>query len=413
MLDLRMLRYADWRLLLAALLLIIFSFFLIFSATSALHIRAGGDSFAMVKKQFISAIVAFAIFSLFLYLDYDRWRRYAWVIYGGVLLLLLLVLFKGNVAQGAQRWLALGPLSFQPSELAKLGLIIALARFLEGRQGQIQTVMDVVPVALFLLPPFALVFLQPDLGTALVLILVTGGMLLWAGIPPILLLGLMTPLFSVIASFSIWIWLLYLVLLGTAVFLLRPTLPEQIFTMVVNILTGLASPRVWHVLKPYQRDRILTFLNPEHNPLGAGYHIYQSKIAVGAGGILGRGFLQGTQTQLQFIPEQWTDFIFSVVAEEWGLIGSLIVLGLFFVILLRILQVASNARESFGGLLAFGLGSWIAAHLFMNVAMVIGLAPVVGVPLPFISYGGTALLTGCMALGILGSVAMRGHKLLF
>jgi rod shape determining protein RodA len=285
-------------------------------------------------------------------LDARFWLAIAYPLYALALLLLLAVEVAGETRMGATRWLAIGPLSFQPSELMKIAIVLALARYyhqLDPRRTG--TVLWVVPPFLMIVAPVALVMHQPDLGTAL--------MILFAGVCIMFLGGL---LWRIIAAGAV-------VAIGGAVF-------------------AYAS-----VLHDYQRERVNVFLGITDDPLGAGYHVLQSKIAIGSAGLFGRGWMQGTQSQLDFLPEKHTDFIFTMIVEEFGLVGGFVVLGLFAALLGLTMQVAIKARSLFGKLAASGVAATLACYVFINTAMVIGLVPVVGIPLPLLSYGGTAMVT--------------------
>jgi rod shape determining protein RodA len=301
--------------------------------------------------------------------DYRIFRQGAWVFYGVVVLLLLLVLWKGRTVMGARRWLSYGPLNFQPSELAKIAVILALARWFSSdresdpRRGPRGLASIAIPAVLVLVPAL-LVQRQPDLGTALITVAVGATMILFAGVR----------------------WKT-LVVLGTAV-----------------IVVGAAA---WPHLKPYQRKRVETFLNPEGDVLGAGYHATQSMIAVGSGQGFGKGWGQGTQTLLSFLPEQHTDFIFSVWAEEHGFAGALLLLALYFALVGSGITIAMNARDRFGQFVAVGATALVFWHAFVNMGMVTGVLPVVGVTLPLMSYGGTSVLVVFAALAMLASVGTR------
>jgi rod shape determining protein RodA len=294
-------------------------------------------------------------------------RRLAYVFYGAVLVLLLAVLLKGRLAMGARRWLALGPFTFQPSELAKIAVALALARWFHmdagKREGPYGLLRLAVPMGLTLLPAL-LVLWQPDLGTALVILAVGATLILFAGVR----------------------WQTVAGLLGTVV---------------------VAAVLVWPHLKPYQRKRIETFLNPEGDALGAGYHVTQSMIAVGSGQGTGKGWGQGTQTALRFLPEQHTDFIFSVWAEEHGFLGCLLLIALYLGLISAALTIAGKARDRFGHFAAVGVTAMIFWQAAVNMAMVLGLLPVVGVPLPLMSYGGSSVIAVSLGLGLLVNVAVR------
>ena len=294
--------------------------------------------------------------------DIRLWLRYAYFLYFGSLALLVAVEVAGSVGMGAQRWIDLGVIHLQPSEVMKIAVILALARYFHGA-----TVEDVgrplylvVPL-LMVAAPTALVLRQPDLGTALMLLIAGGAMFFIAGV-------------------RMWM-----------------------FGLVVVLAMGTA-PVIWGMLHDYQRQRVLTFLNPESDPLGSGYHIIQSKIALGSGGLFGKGFVQGSQSHLNFLPEKQTDFIFTMLAEEFGLVGALALLALYTLILAYGFAIAISSRNQFGRLLTLGVMTTFFLYLFINVAMVMGLIPVVGVPLPLISYGGTAMLTLLVGFGLVMSV---------
>ncbi|PKP78032.1 MAG: rod shape-determining protein RodA [Alphaproteobacteria bacterium HGW-Alphaproteobacteria-3] len=295
-------------------------------------------------------------------IDLRLWMRLAYPLYGIALAMLVAVEVIGFVGMGAQRWLNLGFVSVQPSEIMKVTLILALARYFHGL-----TLEEVSRIRNLLIPlgfvgtPVALVVLQPDLGTAILLI-ATGAVLF----------------------FSAGLRWRYFILSGAAVLAVIPIL--------------------WSRLHDYQRNRVLTFLEPERDPLGAGYHILQSKIALGSGGIFGKGFMEGTQSQLNFLPEKHTDFIFTMLGEELGLVGGLVLLALYFVVLMFSLNVALRCRNQFGRLVAIGVSMTFFFYVFINTSMVMGLLPVVGVPLPLVSYGGTAMLSLMFAFGLLMSV---------
>jgi len=317
-------------------------------------------------KQAIFLVAGTALAALVAAVDYRRWLEYAWILLGAAGVLLVGVLVLGKVTSGSQRWISVGPVSFQPSELCKLVMILALARFFQmhpsprGHYGIREILFPLVLIVSFAL----LIVAEPDLGTAILLVAISVSMLLLAGLR--------------LGSF-----------------------------LKLSLLALVALPIVWHGLADYQRNRIRIFLDPQQDPLGAGYHITQSKIAVGSGGLLGKGFLQGTQSQLRFLPEHHTDFAFSVWAEEWGFVGALVLVLLFFALLVYGLRVAYRAGDSSGRLLALGVVAFFFWPVVINIGMTVGLVPVVGVALPFISYGGSSLITSLMAVGLLVNVHMR------
>ncbi len=318
-------------------------------------------------RQIIWVLVGIGVGYPIFRIDYRVIVKYAIWIYLFSILLLLLVFIMGPAIKGAHRWLVIGPVSFQPSEFAKLSVILMLAFYLgEKKYDRLDLVHLIVPVVIVLIP-FALIVIQPDLGTAGILLLIGGGIILLYGIS------------------------------------------KRVFWF--SVATGLISVVVlWrYFLKDYQKKRILTFLNPESDPLGAGYHIIQSKIAIGSGGWFGKGFLKGTQTQLAFLPEQHTDFAFSVFAEEWGFVGVLFVITLYIALILWGIEVALNARDRAGKIIAAGVTFHIFLHVAINLAMITGAFPVVGIPLPLFSYGGSSTVVFFMELALLFNIDVNRY----
>lgn len=399
-------RSFDWSLLAAVLVLIGVGLSAIFSATHGTP--AGPSEF---KRQIIYLIPAFIAMLIVLFYDYGWLFKLSRWIYWANIGMLGFVLFAGHAALGAQRWINLGFMTIQPSEFAKLALIITLAKLLSIRPASDPRVL--LPVALHVALPFALIFKQPDLGTSLVFCAITLGMLFWSGLPVTVLFALATPLISV-ALYNIgWpLWLSFLAALGIWAWrFLRAHPAIKVGLMGLNIVSAFAMPVLWGLLKPYQRQRLVVFMNPEADPLGSGYHIIQSKVAIGSGALHGKGYLEGTQTQLHFIPEQHTDFIFSVIGEEFGFIGGMLLIGVFLFVAWRGITIAVKAKDDFGSLLAIGVVSMIMFHFFVNIGMTTGIMPVTGIPLPFISAGGTSLLTNMAAIGLLLAVSIRRRKL--
>lgn len=369
----------------------------------------GGEWKSQLLTGILGAVATFLL-SRFQYSSILRWQ---WIIYGVVCTMLIAVLFTGNSIKGSQRWIELGFMQFQPSEFSKIGIIIVLAAFIHNNP--IQSFKQMWVVLGVLAVPFLLVFKQPDLGTALVFGAICLGMLYWGGARLSWLILLVSPLVAAIL-FSLWIpawigWVLAMSYMAYRAFERNWFAPLSV--LILNLISGGLGQGLWHILKPYQQQRLVVFLDPSNDPLGSGYHIIQSEIAIGAGGVLGRGFFQGTQTQLNFIPEQHTDFIFSALGEEWGFVGALVLLGLFFCLLYRLLVVARNAPDDFGSLLAVGVFTMLLFQTVVNIGMTIGLAPVTGIPLPFITFGRSFLITCFFALGLVESVAAHSSKLVF
>ncbi len=329
---------------------------------ATLYSISGGSTETWVSRQLIRFGVGFTLMLIVAVVDVRFWLRAAFLIYGVALALLVAVEVVGTVGMGAQRWVDLGPFQLQPSEVMKIALVLALARYFHGvaHEDVAQSRRLVVPTLMVIIP-VVLVLRQPDLGTALLLLIGAVSMFFLAGV-------------------RLWIF-------GAAI-----------------MAAVAAVPFAWHYLHDYQRERILIFLAPERDPLGAGYHILQSKIALGSGGVFGKGFLQGTQSHLNFLPEMQTDFIFTMLAEELGLVGALGLLALYVVMLIYAIAIALRSRNQFGRLLAMGIAATFFVYFFINIAMVTGLVPVVGVPLPLVSYGGTAMVTILVGFGLVMSV---------
>jgi rod shape determining protein RodA len=327
-----------------------------------LYSAANGSWQPWAERQLLRYAVAAFIMLAVAVVDIRLWLRAAYTFYALTLLLLVAVQVRGAIGMGAQRWIDLGLIQIQPSEFMKIALIMALARYFNSlTPEEVGQPTKLIAPALLVLVPSILVLKQPDLGTAMMLVLGGGAMFFLAGVR--------------------W-WKFLLVMAGA----------------------GAAGPIAWKFLRDYQKNRIYTFLDPENDPLGAGYHSLQSKIAIGSGGTLGKGFLAGTQSHLDFLPERQTDFIFTMLAEEFGLAGGLGLLALYSLVFVYGYGIAFRSRSHFGKLLAFGVTTNIFLYVFINTAMVIGLIPVVGVPLPLVSYGGTSMLTVMFGFGLLMSV---------
>ena len=365
MFDRRLILNFDWTLLITVLFISTMGILNLYSSTYP-HTGSGTPLFVKQIYWFLAGI-GLAIFILLF--DYRTFIRYAYPFYIFCLFLLLLVMIFGRTTSGSQRWLQLGFFSFQPSELAKIAIILALTRYFTENENTLgYGFRDLIVPFLILAIPLALIFKQPDLGTTGLLVLISFSMLAFMG-------------------FRLQTWL---ALGGACV---------------------AALPIFWHFLKDYQKTRLLTFINPDLDPLKTGYHITQSKIAVGSGTIWGKGWLKGTQSQLHFLPEQHTDFVFSVWAEEWGFVGAFLLLFLFLLLISRGLKIANTSKDRAGAVLAIGISAMLFWQIFINVGMVVGIVPVVGVPLPLFSYGGTSVISTLMGIGILMNISMRRFML--
>jgi len=338
----------------------------------------------------------------------------AGLIYLSSLLLLIVVLLVGPAIGGSQRWLVLGPARLQPSEFAKVAFVIVNAAVLgRAREEGGGAVAPVVSLAIMAVPCF-LVLQEPDLGTSLVFLAVWVVMVFWYGMPGILLLAAGSALSSAVIMFysetirqTPWPWGAYLLLLLGALYVVRWSFPAKVVVLAMNVATGIAIPVFWDRLKGYQQDRIMAFFEPGKHAFGSGYQTIQSKVAIGSGGLFGTHYLQGTQKGLAFLPERQTDFIFSVLGEELGLVGALVVLGLFLLLILRGVEHAASARRPFASFLALGVVGYFTFHVVVNVSITTGLLPVTGLPLPLMSYGGSNLLISSVLLGLLLNVSSR------
>ena len=358
--DRRLLINFDWVFLGVVLLISAIGILNIYSAGHNLSVR--GE--LLYTKQMYWLLVGVVLMVITFSVDYHTIIRHAYLIYAVSAVLLFLASFYGNITHGSQRWLILWGFSFQPSELMKLVLIIVLARYFSDNAQEGYTLRSLSIFLALVGAPFYMIVKQPDLGTALFLVILFLSIVVFVGVG--------------------WKILVSFVAGGT-----------------------ILAPLCWFLLRDYQKERILTFLNPERDPLGTGYHIIQSIIAVGSGNVWGKGFLKGTQTQLKFLPEQQTDFAFSVFAEEWGFVGVLVLMFIFLVLILLGLKIVRNSRDLPGALLAFGVTMFAFWGICINIGMVLGIFPVVGIPLPFFSYGGSSLVVLMIGVGLLLNVSMR------
>jgi len=341
-----------------------------------------------------------------------EWATWPGYLLSVALLALTLVIGSGGGSMAAHEksWIAIGGHRLgQPSELAKITVTLMLAKVLAERREAPKSLLDLWKPAIVVGIPWVLIMLQPDLGSGLAFIGIFFGMLFWSGVPWPLLLLLASPVVSLVLSFSTGLWGAWFLILIALVLWYKPYLLEGIVLMVLNVATGVVAPLLWEKLKPYQQNRLKVFLDPSADPRASGYHVIQSKIAIGSGGLWGNGFTLGTQKRSGFLPEQHTDFIFSVVGEELGFIGVAVALALFLALFLRITKVSARANDSFGGLAAFGLMSCWLIHVLINVGMTLNLMPITGIPLPFFSYGGSFMLASWLGVGILLRISGEGR----
>jgi rod shape determining protein RodA len=369
----KILNKLDYTLIGAVLLILVMSLFILNSATAHL-------STSYLKKQMMWIIISIFVLLAFLRLDYSVITKYTRYLYILNIVLLTSVFFLGTEVKGAQSWIVIpGIGSIQPSEFSKLLLIVTFAHYLVHKQGELTTFRDLIPSFIFVAIPLLLILKQPDLGTALVFIAIMVGMLFVAGANPMLLLGIFG---------------------GGSL-------------AAIGYVLGHLKFGWWIPLKTYQLNRILVVFDSSIDPRGAGWNVWQSKIAIGSGGLFGKGLGGGTQSMGQFLPEQWTDFVFAVLAEEMGFIGAGLLLIFFFILIYRGLKIAAVSRDLYGSLIATGIVSMYLFHIIENVGMAMGIMPVTGIPLPFVSYGGSSLLTNMIGLGLLLNIYIRRQKIIF
>jgi rod shape determining protein RodA len=352
-----------------------------------------------LSKQILFIIPAVILMSMILLTPRRIIHKYIYIIYGCIIIAVTVPFFGEKIA-GTYRWINIGlPFGLQPSEIAKWVIVIALARYLSDHNLKMKNFDAIVVPFLFVLFPTIIVFSQPDLGTAFVMIIPVFTMLFWVGSRPIHLFLIIAPLFSIFTAFDVLVFSIWAGIMAVVIFLARLKLWHALGLFFSNLFLGLIFPLIWGSLRSYQQNRILTLFDPELDPLGAGYQIIQSKTALGSGGFLGKGWGEGTQTHLKFLPVQESDFIVSVIGEEFGFLTLLIMLVLFSWLIIKIIGLALNATDRFSSLVLVGISTIFLTHVFVNCAMTAGMIPVKGLPLPFISYGGSFLLSCFMMVG--------------
>jgi len=398
----------DSRLVLAILALSLFGIAMIYSA-GVVNVPNPVTQNAWIRQSiwFVLALVVFTGLAR-VPLRWIEWVAVPSYVISLVLLAATLVIGTGaGTAAGVKSWIRVGPLGFQPSEIAKIATILVLARLLAQREEPLTSLKDMVAPAALVGLPLMLVMLQPDLGTAMAFGGIFFAMLYWAGTPVVLLLLVASPVAGLVLSFDNKIWGWYIVAVVGLLYLYRYRLFlfESVAVVLANIAAGTIARPLWSSLQAYQQNRILVFLNPDVDPKGAGYQVIQSKVAIGSGGLLGKGYTMGTQKRFDFLPEQHTDFIFSVIGEELGFVGTVLAIGMFAYVLARLVRMAQDSEDPFAGLVLLGIfGAWLV-HIFVNIGMTVGIVPITGIPLPFVSYGGTFLLMSWVAVAIAVRVA--------
>jgi rod shape determining protein RodA len=357
------------------------------------------------QKQLIWGLFALIIFFVTYSLPTKSFKVAAVPGYLLALLLLIIVLVIGKKISGSRSWISIGFLGFQPSELAKITTIFAMALFLSKSNLNIDSLKDLLFTLAIGLFPVMLILLEPDMGTAMVFLGMIITLIFWKGISSFGLFVVLSPVFVAMASlFGMAYFLASLALIVIVLFTFKKNIFFSGSIFALNLAAGFFTDYVYKALSPHQQKRILAFIDPMSDPLGSGYNSIQAKVAIGSGGLTGKGFLSGHQTQLQFIPEQWTDFVYCVIGEEFGFIGSIIILGLFFYLFTRILKIAYSSKDEFLSLVAIGILSVYFVHFIVNLGMVVGIMPVIGIPLPFVSYGGSSLLVNMFMLGVVANI---------
>lgn len=395
----------DFGLFIPMTILFFFGLAAIYSSTFN-HPTAGGN----FERQVIFGIASFIIFFITYSLPTNIFKSITIPTYLFSLFLLVVVIIVGRKISGARSWLDFGPFGFQPSEVAKIGTILAMSSYLSRKNTDIDSFKDILITLAIGFIPVALVLLEPDMGSSFVFIGFILMLIFWKGISLFGLFVVLSPGFvAVSALFGTFYFLASLIIVVIFLFLFRKDLFFSASIFALNLASGFFAGGLYNALSPHQQKRILSFIDPNSDPLGAGYNTIQAKVAIGSGGFWGKGFLQGNQTQLQYIPEQWTDFIYCVIGEEFGFVGSIIILILFLYLFLRILKIASATKDEFLSLTIIGILSVYLIHFLVNVGMVVGILPVIGIPLPFVSYGGSSLIVNMFMLGIIANV-FRNRK---
>lgn len=404
----KLIRHLDVGILIAVFVVIVFGLIAIYSATYGSEAELGHLTF---KKQLTWVVFGLLVMGTIVYAPLRFFYKYAFSIYAASILLLLLVFFVGE-GSGAKRWISFGAFWVQPAEFAKIATVLVLAKYLSDEKWKLQKLRELlVPFALSLLP-MLLIVRQPDLGSALVFLAIILPMIHWAGLPRILLFVLLAPLLSLICAFNYYSFLVAMIGMSIVLILSRRGMSFFLTNFFLNIGVGILTPVIWGLLEEYQKKRILTFLGLEADPHGLGYQVIQAKVAIGSGGVIGKGFLQGTQTHLRFLPEQHTDFIFCVIGEEFGFLGVVVVLSVFLYILLKSINIAVNVKSRFSSLMVFGGVIILLFQIMVNVGMTVEIMPVTGLPLPFLSYGGSSLISSLVIIGLILNASRKRFEYL-
>lgn len=355
----------------------------------------------LLVKQLFSVLIGVVLLLITIYLPKNILKTAAIFLFIASLLLLFGVLVFGASIKGTKGWIRLGGFSLQPSEVAKLTTLLLIARYLSQKGTDIRTIRNSFITLMITILPVALIILQPDIGSATVILTMLLGILFWTGFEIIIIYLIIASPFVIILSLaSNTLMIISIILSSIFSFLFKKGLMLTLFVVLVFVILGFVSPIIYENLMPHQQNRIQSFINPGLDPRGSGYNVWQSILAVGSGGFVGKGYMNGTLTQLKYIPEQWTDFIFSVTAEEFGFIGAAIVVTLQIYLIIRIFNISYNIDDKFYSIVCFGIATIFLYHCLINIGMVIGLSPVMGIPLPFMSYGGSAIIINLIMIGL-------------
>ena len=404
----------DWLILISSTILNIVGLGLIYSV---FHVQLTSDAERVKNVYFLRQLIWVSVGIVAMFVGFAVPFRYyeslAYVVYAVCTGLLVLVLFIGSGDQ-AQRWISLGPVRLQPSEFMKIGIVFVWARVLSGQRGGADRAKKVLIALCLSVLPFLLVLKQPDLGTAIIMLLVILPVFYWRGVRAYRILFCILPVVATLLIVSgekitgnPWPFGIYIVLIFVVAYLKRSDLRASFALIASNLGIGVFLPFVWQHLKGYQQERIISFLDPGSRRLDEGWQVFQSKIAIGSGGLSGKGFLLGSQKALEFLPAKHTDFIFSVMGEEQGFVGALFVLFLFGVLIVRAMFLANKAKGEFMSTVCTGIAAYFFFQALINVAMTTGMAPVTGIPLPFLSYGGSSLVVSCFCVGLLLNCSVR------
>ena len=377
--------------------------------SASLHVNAPFFKKVIGKQllwMILGLITIVAVFLIQKKILFDGAFTFYWI---GIAFIILPYFFRSSVA-GTARWLVLGPFHFQPSEFMKILVIIAVARYLSKRELIISDFKSLIVPLFLVLLPMGIVLKQPDLGTSLIYFMLVFPMLIWAGARTYHLFIILAPVLSIITAFNFYSFFIWVLVLIVVLYFGKERIWVAIILFVLNLSLGFLTPVLWNRLKPYQQNRIMTLFNVDADPQGSGYQVIQSQVAIGSGGLFGKGIGNGTQTHLKFLPEQHNDFIFSVVGEEYGFVGVMVVLLLFFILISLLINVAYRLRDRFSSLVVLGVVSVLFFHVFINIAMTVGLMPVTGLPLPFLSYGGSFIISCFLMIGLVFNISLERRR---